>query len=115
MGTPKTILIITDERVGQNAVFRTMDDFRQAMLACGWTDDAFQAFLDDEQEPDINDSELVRELEDGGLYVCEKAKNMGYGRYQTRYVYHRVWNDGSLRYIDTLDHPADAEELDEMM
>lgn len=114
MSTPKSILIITDERVGQSTAFRTMDDFRQAMLAGGWTADAFQAFLDDEHEPDINDAELVRELDDGGLYVCEKAQNIGYGRYQTRYIYYRVWDDGSLRHIDTLDHPADEEDFAEM-
>lgn len=112
---PSQIIIVSDSRCGDSAAFRTMDEFRQTMLACSdWTEEDFQAFLDDEQEPEIHDAALVSELEDGGLYVCDKAHNTGYGRYETRHVYYRVWSDGSLRYLDTLDHPADAEELAEM-
>lgn len=113
MNAPKNIIIINDERAGQNTAFRDMNDFSRTMLAGGWTDNDIQEFVDDEHAG-IHDAELVHELEDGGLYVYEEAHNMGWGRYETRYVYYRVWRDGSLRHVDNLDHPADAEELDEM-
>lgn len=110
---PSQIIIVNDSRCGDSAAFRTMDEFRQAMLDCGWTDDEFQTVIDDETS-EIHDAELVQELQNGGLYVYEEAHNMGHGRYETRYTYHLVLGDGSLRYADTLDHPADAEELAEM-
>lgn len=48
MNAPKNIIIINDERAGQNTAFRDMNDFSRTMLAGGWTDNDIQEFVDDE-------------------------------------------------------------------
>lgn len=113
--SPKTIIIVDDDRIGENGCFTSMDDFRQTMLACDdyWMEN-FDEFMEHEN-PEVHEAELVRQLADSGIYTYTHTRNMGYGRYQTVHIYYRAYPDGSIRFLVELNKPATDEELDEIV
>lgn len=109
---PATILIMADYRCGETSWFSHMKEFRAAMLACGMTSKEFDAFMSEEEEPaDVFEAELVRPLENSGLYVVERYRS----RYEPVYTYYKAYPGGELKFIEWLDHEADEEELNEMI
>lgn len=111
----KNIIIVCDERCGESSHFRSMEEFKDFMLqSSDWTEETFQDFMDSAPEAEVYEAELVKPINNGGLYVYEKNMNMGYGRYEQMYVYNICYNDGSVKYIDTLDEEATPEEIEEI-
>ena len=108
----KEIIIIADSRCGETSWFFNMQEFRVAMLKCNMTSEEFDSFMSDVEEPaNVFEAELVRQLENGAIYVAEKWR----GRYDVNYVYYRAYPGGELKSLKWLDHEADEEELNEMI
>lgn len=114
--TPKKLLLVSDYRYGESRAFPSMAEFKKAMLDCGWSSEDFNASLEDEDEPvEAYEAELVHPLEDGGLYVYEFPRSLGYGEFETLYVYYRVWGDGAVRYAGTFERAASEEEIAKLL
>ena len=108
---PANILIVSDYRYGESRAYASTAEFKKALLDCGWSED-----LTSEEEPvEVYEAELVHPLEDGGIYVYEFTRNLGYGKDETLYVYYRVWADGAVRYAGTFERPADGEEIAKLL
>lgn len=97
---------------GENCICKNAEELRQILTGLGWKDTDIEDLMDEGQ--DILDAELVKEVPGAGLYECEHQRNTGYGRYTPVFIYYMAHEDGSVRFVEELDHKADAEELDEM-
>lgn len=92
MTAPATMIIVADARVGETSAFPTMDEFRAAMVACGWTSEDFDLFITDESDPaEVFEADFVRILDDGSwLYRYEKWCS----RYEMHTVDYAVYDGG---------------------
>lgn len=98
-----SVIIVTDSRCGESAAFRDLEAFRQAMLACGWTTEEFENFLE-RDDADVHDADFAFPCEGAGIYVYE---NRG------QYIYYTVFEDGTVKYRGAFDAPVHAAtELD---
>lgn len=84
------IRICSDPRVGECVAVNDDDQLHAQMRECGWTDEDWESFINDENErPAIDDAKLVKLIaNDEAIYETDDGD------------FYRVWANGEAQYLE---------------
>ena len=97
------IIIVSDTRCGVTSAFNNAEEFRAAMIECGWTPEGFDAFM--ASDPQVYDAAYVCPTQRGGEIYAVKDGG--------RNTYYAVYAGNDVSLLMDLDHEAEPEELGE--